>query len=81
MAFFEKRLRFDYVTLLECGDCFSLDPIPFCSHTKHIRNASWGNVARPIHCCVLPVRACVQVPSTISGERYLFQLLLFVPRT
>ena len=20
-----------------------LDPIPFCSHTKHIRNASWGN--------------------------------------
>ena len=21
----------------------SLDPIPFCSHTKHIRNASWGN--------------------------------------
>ena len=59
----------------------SLDPIPFCSHTKHIRNASWGNVARPIHCCVLPVRACVQVPSTISGERYLFQLLLFVPRT
>ena len=22
----------------------SLDPIPFCSHTKHIRNASWGNV-------------------------------------
>ena len=37
-------MRFDYVTLLECGDCFSLDPIPFCSHTKHIRNASWGNV-------------------------------------
>ena len=21
----------------------SLDPIPFCSHTKHIHNASWGN--------------------------------------
>ena len=64
----------------------SLDPIPFCSHTKHIRNASWGNgdcvsLSRPIHCCVLPVRACVQVPSNISGERYLFQLLLFVPRT
>ena len=21
----------------------SLDPIPFCCHTKHVRNASWGN--------------------------------------
>ena len=65
----------------------SLDPIPFCCHTKHVRNASWGNgdyvlvYHRPLHCCVLPVRACVQVPLTISGERYLFQLLLLVPRT
>ena len=68
-AAFFKRLRFDYVMLLECGNCFARSH----SFLLGIRiMAQWGlyvGLAWHIQYCVLPPCACVQVPSTIYLDK------------
>ena len=68
--FSKKRLRFDYVTLLECGNCFARSHsflFSYQTYTQCIME-KWRlcvSLSRRIQCCVLPLRVCVQVPSTI----------------
>ena len=64
---FWKKLRFDYVTLLECGNCFVRSHSFFVRHTQCIMG-QWRlyvRLAWRIQYRVLPACACVQVPSTI----------------
>ena len=64
---FWKKLRFDYVTLLECGNCFVRSHSFLVRHTQCIMGQwrPYVRLAWRIQYCVLPPCACVQVPSTI----------------
>ena len=64
---FWKQLRFAYVTLLECGNCFVRSHSFFVRHTQCIMG-QWRlyvSLAWRIQYFVLPACPCVQVPSTI----------------